>query len=95
MLTFKNLLSIVFSQVVIEKIVAFVALIFIGWMLRDFLALFFITFLFAYIFLELGELLANKIHTWGGKGKQDSLHKIAIKYSTTNNLVSILYVVFI
>ena len=36
----------------------------VGYALRDFLVLFFVTFLFAYIFLELGTYLAQKIHQW-------------------------------
>jgi predicted PurR-regulated permease PerM len=95
MFTFKKLLSIVFSQTVIEKIIAFLTLLAMGWILQDFLALFFITFLFAYIFLELGELFARKLHTWGSNGKRDTPHKIAARFSTTNHMVTLLYVIFI
>ena len=95
MFTIKRFLVIIFSQSVIEKIVAFFSLVFLWWILSDFLALFFITFLFAYIFLELGELLASKLSAWWNSGKQDTPHKIAAKYSTTNHMVTILYIIFI
>ncbi|MBP9779615.1 AI-2E family transporter [Candidatus Gracilibacteria bacterium] len=95
MFTIKRFLITIFSQSVIEKIVAFISLVLLGWILSDFLALFFITFLFAYIFLELGELLASKLSAWGNNGSKDTPHKIAAQYSTTNNMVTVLYVVFI
>lgn len=95
MFTFQKLVSTIFSEIVINKIIAFTLLLIIGWVLTDFLALFFITFLFAYIFLELGELFANKVHHWGSTGKKDTPHKIAAKYSTTNHMVTILYIIFV
>lgn len=88
-------ISIYFPPSVIQKITTFVILIGLGFLLRDFLVLFFITFIFAYIFLEVGEILSHKIHDWGSRGKKDTPHKIAEKYATTNTIVTILYVFFI
>lgn len=53
------------------------------------------TFLFAYIFLELGTYLAHKIHDWGTHGKADRVHMMARKYSTANIVISGLYIIFI
>ena len=88
-------ISIYFPPSVIQKITTFVILIGLGFLLRDFLVLFFITFIFAYIFLEVGEILSHKIHDWGSQGKKDTPHKIAEKYATTNTIVTILYILFI
>ncbi len=93
--SFLRILALIFSRSVIEKLIALVFLFATLIVLKDFLALFFITFLFAYIFLELGELFADKLHTWGSTGKRDTPHKIASKYATTNRMVTLLYIIFV
>lgn len=95
MFSVQKILSIIFSEWVVKKLIAFLALLILGWFLKDFLALFFITFLFAYIFLELGELFANKLHAWWSTGKKDTPHRIAERYSTTNHMVTLLYIIFV
>lgn len=95
MTTFLRFISIYFPASVIRKITTFVIIIGLGFLLQDFLILFFITFLFAYIFLEIGESLSHSIHDWGSHGKKDTPHKIAEKYATTNTIVTILYVIFV
>ncbi len=57
--------------------------------------MFFITFICAYIFLEVGSSVATKIHDWGERGKVDTPHKIAKKYATTNTIVTLLYIFFV
>ena len=64
MLTIKTLLPVIFGEVFWKKIIAYSLLFLIGYALKDFLILFFVTFLFAYIFLELGTYFAAKIHAW-------------------------------
>jgi predicted PurR-regulated permease PerM len=91
----KIILPIIFGEVFWKKLIAYMLLFLIGYALRDFLILFFVTFLFAYIFLELGTYLAHKIHDWGTHGKSDRVHMIARKYSTANIVISGLYIVFI
>lgn len=91
----RTLLPIIFSEKFFEKIIAYALLGLIAWSLSDFLVLFFIIFICAYIFLEAAESIASHIHDWGEKGKNDTRHKIAAKYATTNIVVSILYVIFI
>ena len=60
----KSLVPIIFGEIFWKKVIAYTLLFFIGYLLRDFLILFFVTFLFAYIFLELGTYLAHMIHDW-------------------------------
>lgn len=91
----RSFLAILLSETFIKKLVAYSLLLLIGYALRDFLMLFFATFLFAYIFLELGSYLALRIHTWWDSGKKDTPHRIAKKYATTNIVITCLYIVFV
>jgi predicted PurR-regulated permease PerM len=91
----KSLLPIIFGEIFWKKMVAYALLFLIGYALRDFLVLFFVTFLFAYIFLELGTYLSYQIHHWGETGKQDTPHRIAKRYATANIVITCLYIVFI
>ena len=91
----KSLLPIIFGEVFWKKMIAYTLLFLIGYALRDFLILFFITFLFAYIFLELGTYLSHIIHDWGVRGKADTAHVLAKKYATANIVITSLYIIFI
>lgn len=91
----RKTLSIVFAASFWHKIIAFIILIGIGITLQWFLALFFITFLFAYIFLELWEMLTRKLVSWSNSGKKDKAHRIVSKYAKTNSVVTILYILFV
>lgn len=95
MFTLKNALPIIFGPVFWRKLIAFSILFLIGYSLNNFIILFFITFLFAYIFLELWTYLAQKIHTWGTHWKWDRAHLLARKYATVSIVITGLYVVFI
>ncbi|MBP6981579.1 AI-2E family transporter [Candidatus Gracilibacteria bacterium] len=91
----RSLYLFLFSAPFLKKFTAYGLLIMIGYALSDFLILFFMTFLFAYIFLETGTFLARKIHEWGIAGKPDRTHRIARKYATTNIVVTLLYILFV
>ena len=91
----RSLYLFLFSAPFLKKFTAYGFLILIGYALSDFLILFFMTFLFAYIFLETGTFLAQKIHDWGIAGKPDRTHRIARKYATTNIVVTLLYIFFV
>lgn len=91
----RSLYLFLFSAPFLKKFTAYGLLILIGYTLSDFLLLFFMTFLFAYIFLETGTFLAQKIHDWGIAGKPDRTHRIARKYATTNMVVTFLYIFFV
>jgi predicted PurR-regulated permease PerM len=80
---------------VMRKLATLAVLIGLGFLVQDFLVLFFITFIFAYLFLEVGETLAHRIHSWWREGKKDTPHIIAAKYATTNTVVTVLYIVFV
>lgn len=60
----RKLIPLIFSSAFFEKLFAFGFLLFISYILTDFLILFFITFLFSYLFLEAGTWLTNTIHAW-------------------------------
>ena len=60
----RKLIPLVFSSAFFQKLFAFGLLFLVGYILSDFLLLFFITFLFAYLFLESGSWLTGVIHTW-------------------------------
>lgn len=53
MTSLKTLLPLIFGEIFWKKLIAYTLLLLLGYALRDFLVLFFVTFLFAYIFLEL------------------------------------------
>ncbi len=91
----KSFLSLFFSQAFFEKLFAFVCIVLVGYALRDFLALFLITFIFAYLFLEFWTFLAQKAHDWWLHGSKTRAKQIAAQYGTTNILVTILYIFFI
>lgn len=95
MYSLKNTLPVIFGAIFWRKLIAYTLLFIIGYFLRNFLILFFITFLFAYIFLELGKFLAQKIHDWGLRGKTNRAHLIAQKYATANIVITALYIIFI
>lgn len=92
---FQKLIPLVFSGVFFEKLFAFGLLFFVGYLLSDFLILFFITFLFAYLFLEVGSWISGIIHRWGLHERRNRAAEIALGYNSTNIVVSILYVLFI
>ncbi len=92
---FNSLLPYIFSRVFFQKISAFFILIIIGYFLKDFLALFLITFIFAYLFLEMGTTLAKKIHDWWLHGHKTRTRRLAAEYATTNIVVTFLYLFFI
>ncbi len=87
--------EIYFPPSVMRKVGTFVIFIIIGFILQDFLILFFITFIFSYLFLEVGETLAEKIRTWGKTWKRNTIHTVAEKYSKTNTIVTVLYIIFV
>ncbi len=91
----RKLIPLIFSNTFFEKITAFWLLILIGYVLTDFLILFFITFLFAYLFLETWSWLTGIIHNWWIYNKKNKAAEIALRYNNTNIVVTILYILFI
>lgn len=91
----RKLIPLIFSSIFFEKLFAFGFLIIIGYLLSDFLVLFFITFLFAYLFLEAGSWLTGIIHAWWLHNKRSKAAELALRYNNTNIVVTILYILFI
>lgn len=91
----RKLIPLIFSSIFFEKLFAFSFLILLGYILSDFLVLFFITFLFAYLFLETGSWLTELIHNWWLHTKRSKAAELALRYNNTNIAVTILYVIFI
>ena len=91
----RKLIPLIFSELFFQKVLAFGLLFLIGYILSDFLLLFFITFLFAYLFLELGTWLTGMIHTWGIHQKRSKAAELALRYNNTNIIVTLLYIIFI
>ncbi len=91
----RKLIPLIFSSIFFEKLFAFSFLILLGYILSDFLVLFFITFLFAYLFLETGSWLTELIHNWWLHTKRNKAAELALRYNNTNIAVTILYVIFI
>ena len=91
----RKIIPLIFSGIFFEKFFAFGFLIIMWYILSDFLVLFFITFLFAYLFLEAGSWLTGKIHAWGLHNKRNKTAELALRYNNTNIVVTILYILFI
>ena len=91
----RKLIPLIFSSIFFEKLFAFSFLILLWYILSDFLVLFFITFLFAYLFLETGSWLTELIHNWWLHTKRSKAAELALRYNNTNIAVTILYVIFI
>lgn len=90
----KHLLPLIFSQAFFKKIFAIVCLVTLFYVFRGFLGLFLITFIFAYLSLEVAEFLRAKIIFQKGK-KPNKFWKFFEKYLSTNILVTIIYILFI
>lgn len=91
----RKLMPLVFSSIFFKKVFAFWFLILVGYILSDFLVLFFITFLFAYLFLEAGSWLTGIIHAWWLHNKRSKTAELALRYNNTNIIVTLLYIIFI
>lgn len=90
----KKLIPLIFSQKFFQKIFAIFLLVLIFYAFRGFLGLFLITFIFAYLSLEVAEYLHIKIAEQS-KISQNSIWKKLKKILTVNNIVTILYIIFI
>jgi len=91
----RKLIPLIFSGIFFEKLFAFSFLAIVGYVLSDFLVLFFITFLFAYLFLEAGSWLTGLIHNWWLHTRRSRAAELALRYNNTNIVVTILYILFI
>lgn len=90
----KTLLPLIFSEKFFQKILAIILLIILFITFKGFLGLFLITFIFAYLALEVSEFL----HTWiaeKSKTSNENIWKKLKKIFTINTIVTILYIFFV
>lgn len=90
----KHLLPLIFSQAFFKKIFAIACLVILFYVFRGFLGLFLITFIFAYLSLEVAEFLRAKI-IFQKEKNPNKFWKFLEKYLSTNILVTIIYILFI
>lgn len=90
----KKLLPLIFSEKFFQKIIAIILLIALFITFKGFFGLFLITFIFAYLALEVSEFL----HTWiaeKSKISDENIWKKLKKIFTVNTIVTILYIFFV
>ena len=79
----KHLLPLIFSQAFFKKIFAIACLVILFYVFRGFLGLFLITFIFAYLSLEVAEFLRAKI-IFQKEKNPNKFWKFFEKYLSTN-----------
>lgn len=90
----KQFLPLIFSKNFFTKIFAIALILLVVWVFRGFFSLFLITFIFSYLSLEVAQFLRKKILIQSAKNPH-SFWKILEKYGRINNLVTILYILFV
>lgn len=96
MKTLKKLLKLLFWKVFLQKITAYVLLILAFYLLQDFLLIFFLTFVFAYLFLTFWEFLKYKFDHFIEKilRSKKEVHFFK-KFVSLNIIIIFLYLSFI
>lgn len=90
----KNILPIIFSVHFFKKLFALAIFLWIVFVLKSFVPLFLITFIFAYLFLEVAKFTHTKIHNYS----LEKNHKFFIflrEHLSINIIVSIVYIIFV
>lgn len=90
----KRFLPYIFSKIFFQKIVSIAILVAICYIFREFFSLFLITFVFAYLTLEIAQFIRKKI-LYYSKRHPNNFWKFFEKYGRINNLVTILYILFV
>lgn len=96
MKTLKKLLKLLFSTVFLQKITAYVLLIVVFYTVQDFILIFFLTFVFAYLFLTFGTYLKGKFDHFIAKilRSKKEVHFFQ-KFFSLNIIIIFLYLSFI
>lgn len=87
----KNTLILIFSRKFFEKTFVIALFILLLWVLRDFLPLFLITFIFSYLFIEAGQFVHKKLRDWIRPAPKSITNKLL----TPLVVITGLYIVFI
>lgn len=83
-----RLLRLIFSRIFFQKMIAFLVLIVLAWMLQDFLMLFFVTFLFVSVFSEAGVWLSTRLASWQSRPR-------SLSSLTPTVIISGIYIIFV
>lgn len=96
MKTLKKLLKLLFSTVFLQKITAYLLLILVFYTVQDFVLIFFLTFVFAYLFLTFGTYLKAKFDHFIAKilRSKKEVHFFQ-KFISLNIIIIFLYLSFI
>lgn len=93
---FLKILKFIFNKVFIQKIIAYILLVVFFVLFKDFLFIFFLTFIFSYLFLTFWKYIKSKIDLFVIKIFKNDKFVIFIKNIFSLNLiVAFLYVTFI
>ncbi len=92
---FRQTLRIIFSKHILQKLIAFFLFIVAIYLLRDFLPLFLVTFIFAYLFIEVAKFLSSKIQHSADNNLSEAQATQVKKWTSPVILVTVLYIVFI
>ncbi len=91
---FKKYLPYIFAPIFFQKILTILLFGGILYVLRDFLPLFFITFIFAYLFYEAGMFLSDKIREKSRKHLNPKTREKFDKFFQPLTVITLLYIVF-
>lgn len=92
----KEFFNLLLTKKYIWKFVAYILLILAFYLFSDFLGIFLLTFIFAYLFLATAEFLEHKILIWLNKITKKHIHEnMFFKKHFLNLLIVWIYVIFI
>lgn len=95
-MNFKKLLKLIFNKIFIQKMIAYFMLIVFCLVFQDFLFVFFLTFIFAYLFLTFWWFIHKKITLFLPKILRDKKQvRIVEKFFSLNIIIIFLYLWFI
>jgi hypothetical protein len=86
---------VVFNRALFFKIFALLLLALFLWIFRGFIGVFFITFLFSYLFLDLGKGLHAHLTEKIERLAHPELRDWLLRHLTVNAIVTILYATFV
>ncbi|HRI36147.1 MAG TPA: hypothetical protein PK765_03655 [bacterium] len=89
------ILRVIFNRALFLKIFALLLLGSGLWLFRGFIGVFFITFIFSYLFLDLGKNLHAKIIGQVEKKTDGAIREWLVRNLTVNTLVTLLYISFV
>lgn len=92
----KKILKLFFGKIFLQKITAYILMILIFYILKDFILIFFLTFVFAYLFLTFGKFIKSRLDIFLNKIIRSQKELIFLKkFFWLNVIIIFLYLVFI